>query len=50
MAPPIPAVARRNGRASGIAIHASTTSPIETIAPARVPGTGTLPKALSDAR
>jgi hypothetical protein len=34
-----------NGRATGIAIHAITTNPIETTAPAFVPGTGRLPKA-----
>ena len=36
---------RMNGRATGIAIHAITTSPMETMAPAFVPGTGKLPKA-----
>jgi hypothetical protein len=44
IANPTPPVASRNGRASGIAIHASITSPSETIAPARVPGTDRLPK------
>jgi hypothetical protein len=34
-----------NGRATGMAIQAITTSPSVTIAPARVPGTDTLPKA-----
>jgi hypothetical protein len=34
-------------RATGIAIHAIITSPSETIAPARVPGTDTFPNALS---
>lgn len=36
-----------NNRATGIAIHAIITNPIETIAPARVPGTDTFPNALS---
>jgi hypothetical protein len=38
-----------NGLATGIAIHAITTIPRETIAPARVPGTDILPKAPRDA-
>ena len=46
---PSPTVASMNGRARGIAIHARTTIPIETIAPARVPGTDTLPKAPREA-
>jgi hypothetical protein len=42
--PPVPNI---NNRATGIAIQAITTNPIETIAPARVPGTDTFPNALS---
>src|SRR4029077_9568985 len=42
---PSPTVPRMNGRATGMAIHASTTRPRETIAPARVPGTEKLPNA-----
>jgi hypothetical protein len=49
MMPPTAAVPSRNGRATGIVSQAITTSPIETIAPARVPGTDTLPKALREA-
>ena len=36
-----------NKRATGIAIQAIITSPSDTIAPARVPGTDTFPNALS---
>src|SRR5215471_18081229 len=43
---PSPTVPRINGRATGIAIQASTTSPSETIAPALVPGMGMLPMAV----
>src|SRR4029077_3983774 len=42
---PRPTVPRMNGRARGIASQATTTSPIETTAPAFVPGTGMFPKA-----
>jgi hypothetical protein len=41
---PNPAVPTKNGLATGIAIHAITTNPNETIAPALVPGTEKLPK------
>jgi hypothetical protein len=46
---PSPTVPSMNGRATGMAIHARTTIPTETIAPARVPGTEMLPKAPRDA-
>jgi len=46
---PSPRVPRRNGRARGITSQAMTTSPSETIAPARVPGTDKFPNAPGDA-
>src|SRR5579863_3282929 len=42
---PSPTVPSMNGRATGIAIQATTVIPIETTAPAFVPGTGMFPKA-----
>src|SRR6059058_1918937 len=46
MSAPRPSVPRMNGCATGIANQAMTTRPIDTIAPAFVPGTGILPKAI----
>jgi len=45
---PRPTVPSMNGRASGITSQAIRTSPSETIAPARVPGTDILPKLLGE--
>ncbi len=54
MTNPRPTVPSMNGRAMGIASHAMTTNPSETIAPARVPqiakatkGSGPLPIGVS---
>jgi len=49
MTEPSTAAPRMNGRAMGITSQARTASPSETIAPARVPGTDTLPQLLGDA-
>jgi hypothetical protein len=49
MTEPSPAAPSMNGRAMGITSQARTASPSETIAPARVPGTDTLPHVLGDA-
>jgi hypothetical protein len=49
MTEPRPAAPRMNGRAMGITSQARTASPSETIAPARVPGTDTLPHVPGDA-
>jgi hypothetical protein len=49
MTEPSTAAPRINGRAMGITSQARTASPSETIAPARVPGTDTLPHVLGDA-
>src|ERR1700674_1621871 len=43
---PSPAAPSMNGRATGITSQARTAGPSETIAPARVPGTDTLPNVL----
>jgi hypothetical protein len=49
MTEPRTATPRMNGRAMGITSQARTASPSETTAPARVPGTDTLPQLLGDA-
>ena len=49
MTEPRTAAPSMNGRAMGITSQARTASPSETIAPARVPGTDTLPHVLGDA-
>jgi hypothetical protein len=49
MKEPSPRVPSRNGRAMGITSQAMTTSPSETIAPARVPGTEKFPNVPGEA-